>query len=124
MLEAYTIYPELRLIIIKWAGVLTMEDIISARELLRDSPDFDPNFRALDDLRDVSDIEVSPNQIRGLAPGSIFKAGVRHALVVSSDFQYGMSRIYQVFGESSGRQFQVFRDFEAAKAWLLAYANE
>lgn len=45
---------------------------------------------------------------------------VRQAIVVSSDLQYGMGRIAQARMEFRGVPLMVFRDVDAAKAWLVA----
>jgi hypothetical protein len=46
-----------------------------------------------------------PRKIAVVAPGSI---------------SYGISRIFKVFRESEETEFEVFRDLDEAKAWLLS----
>jgi hypothetical protein len=45
--------------------------------------------------------------------------GGRVAMVASSDVAYGMFRMWQMRREGLGFEVQVFRDFDAARAWLL-----
>ena len=63
-----------------------------------------------DDLREAA---AFSNEVRDLF------AGGRVAIVVSSDLDFGLARMFQVFAEGSGIDHEVFRDRDAARDWLL-----
>jgi hypothetical protein len=46
--------------------------------------------------------------------------GSRTAIVVTRDFDFGIARMFQVYAEGVGIEYQIFRDPEAATEWLLA----
>jgi hypothetical protein len=44
----------------------------------------------------------------------------RIAVVAPGNISYGISRIFKVFRESEETQFEVFRDLDEARNWLLS----
>jgi hypothetical protein len=40
------------------------------------------------------------------------------AVVVATDFHFGLARMYEVFSSDVPVEFVVFRDLEAATAWV------
>ena len=46
------------------------------------------------------------------------KFSSKMAIVVSSDVNYGMGRMMEIFSEQRGVDVKVFKEFETAKLWL------
>ena len=61
---------------------------------------------------------TGPNTLRDLALQSPFGPGSRRAIVVDADVVFGVSRMYEVFAHEMGPEIQIFRDMDAARAWL------
>ena len=103
-------------------GKFTLVDIRQTLEAIYSHPDFRPDANVLWDLRDGTP-DMSADDVRQLAdfvaqnwgPGGKSKA----AFVVSSDYQFGMSRMYEMLLKSQSRNaLMVFRDIDDAERWL------
>ena len=99
-------------------GRLSMPEIEEFYSRLQADPAFDPSYRSLGDLRDVSEIAVNSNDLATSASLPIFDPGTRRALVASRDAVYGMLRAFASFNERMGQTTRIFRDMETAEAWL------
>ena len=64
-----------------------------------------------DELRQAAELV---GRRRALWPGS------RSAIVVARDVDFGLARMFQVFAEGMGVDYQVFREVETALEWLEA----
>ena len=87
------------------------------------SPDHNPDLDVLWDLRDTKVSSMSSSDIEGVSDHVAKHWGTggrsRAALVVSQDFEFGLSRMYQVYLESRiSTQVRVFRNMAEAEAWL------
>ncbi len=114
----YRIDPERRLVLTRAWGVLTtpeLEDVMS-RILL--DPRFDPTYRSLGDLREVTAMEIDPMDAARTAASPIFAHGVRRAIVATSDVAYGMARMFATFAQRSGQEVRIFREMQPAEEWL------
>lgn len=84
-------------------------------------PDHGPGFDQLVDLRAVGALGITALGIRTAGRLSDHFAeqvrGTRCAVVVASEVAYGLARMFVAFSSESV-EFQVFRDFGAARAWL------
>jgi hypothetical protein len=102
------------------SGVLTYSDIVAHQEGLKSDPDFDPKFDQLFDGTAVTKIELTAGEIQTVARQKLFAAGSRQAFATSSEFAYGMARMFEIYRETSrtGRLVRVFSGTEAAREWL------
>ncbi len=115
---SYTILPESRFVLSRSWGVLTQALLLAHSRALAGDPRFQPSFAQLSDLREVTDITVTAPGVREAAEASPFGAGSRRALVASSDFIFGMARMYELFRENATGEVMVFRDVHEALRWL------
>jgi hypothetical protein len=69
-------------------------------------------------MRELTEIRVGAELISNAAHNQFFSPGVRRALVATSDAAFGMARMYAIQSESAGQTIEVFRDMNAAEAWL------
>lgn len=115
---SYTIDPIRRLVLVRLWGVLTAAELEDHYARLAADPAFDPTFWRLTDGRETVRFDATPTEVQRAAEGHLFAAGTRRAIVVSTDYQFGMARMFSTFAENTGQQVEVFRDLEAAEAWL------
>jgi len=116
----YEIDKERRLVTSTASGVITLPEIWAHQEKLAKDSDFDPSFAQLLDLTQVSKVEISSEEIRRVAGNSVFAINTRLAIVVSSNFVYGLARMFQILRETNGdKGIQVFRERDEALAWVL-----
>ena len=84
-------------------------------------PDYVPGMAILLDNRGRKH-PSEPARVRQLADetlGSrITTRGIRVAIVVASDAEFGMARMYEAMAADSGMVIATFRDLDEAEAWL------
>jgi hypothetical protein len=102
-------------------GELSGEELAAWTEEVRADPAFRPTFDQLLDLRGAQGTRLETAAVRELAQNKpLFARTSRRAIVVASDFGFGMARMFQAMrGEEAG-EIQVFRDIEEAQAWLAS----
>ena len=113
---------------IRWhivRGVIDMGQLFDSLKEIYNSPDFDPEMDILWDLQKADFSSVQTEDIRSFAKyvGKQWEARGKGkaALVVSSDFDYGMTRMYQMLLESTtSNEVTVFKDIAKAKKWIDA----
>ena len=118
MPTSYQLDAVQRLVCSRSWGVLTDAEVVDLYRRLAAEPEFEPTFRQLCDLREVTRLATSTPALRDLAQSSVFAAGARRAVVVGSDLDYGIARMFQTFCELAGAEVSVFRDRPSAVAWL------
>ena len=116
----YVINKEHKLVTSTASGVVTYSDITTHQSRLKNDPDFDPTFDQLVDGTAVTQIEVTTDNVRAIARQRLFAPGSRQAFATSSEFAYGMARMFELYRDSAGtgRQVRVFNGLEAAQEWL------
>ena len=109
-----------RLVISTASGIVTYAEIAAHQVGLKNHPDFDPSFDQLIDGTGVTKVAVTVEEIRTVARQRIFGADSRQAFATSSDFAYGLARMFELYREASGsgRPVRVFNNLEAAQEWL------
>ena len=117
---AYEIDPDYRLIRTRIWGLLIYAELTANRLQMENDPAFQADFSQLADLRDVTAIALTGDQIRDFAAHSPFIPGTRRALVVSSDVAFGLGRMYENYREaiSPKDQIRIFRHLKEAEEWL------
>ncbi|HEV7593409.1 MAG TPA: hypothetical protein VGO33_00330 [Gemmatimonadaceae bacterium] len=118
MPSSYKIDPGRRLVFTRIWGAATDEDIHEHARRLRADPLFDPTYRQLADMSDITEILVSKGTIEEISRGQLFVPGAQRAFVASQDAVFGLLRKYQLHADSSGQIIGVFRDRKGAEEWL------
>jgi hypothetical protein len=109
-----------RLVITEGSGVLTLDDIASARAEARSNPDFDPTFDELFDVRGIVEARLSGAEMARIAASSVLGAGVFRAFVVANQKQHGLARMFSGLAEPHDQRVDIFRDMAVAEAWLAS----
>jgi hypothetical protein len=99
-------------------GTVTNDEVDEHNRRLRADPQFDPTYRQLADMSDVTLNLVSADNVQETARDQYFAAGTRRALLVSDDTTFGLCRMYATYAETLGQRINVFREREDAEAWL------
>jgi hypothetical protein len=109
-----------QLLIIKTEGDIQPEDLQETFQKVFVDPAFEPGTKIL--VYDLDSVFVpTTKQIEAGAKNieSVMKKfASKMAIVVSSDVNYGMGRMMEIFCEQRGIDVKVFRDFDIAKNWL------
>ena len=117
---SFDIDKQRRLVTSTASGTVTYAEIAAHQVGLKNHPDFDPSFDQLIDGTGVTKVAVTVEEIRTVARQRIFASDSRQAFATSSDFAFGMARMFELYREASGsgRQVRVFNNLEAAQEWL------
>lgn len=115
---AYQIDRRRRLVISRWWGVTTDEELIELYEHLRSDPQFDSSYSELVDVRDVERYETAGITIEAVARLRIFAPGVQRAAIAPSDVGFGLARMFATYAENQGHLVEVFRSEREARDWL------
>jgi len=111
---------ENRLVISRFSGEFNIEAMLELRQQAIRIPAFSGDLVAIDDVTAVTTVSVLAEDLMHLSSQSLMNPGVRRAIVVSNDLQFGMARAYQMHSEFAGQDIQIFRDFEQARQWVTA----
>ncbi len=116
----YRIFPEQQLLTTRFYGVVTEQDFRQLRADIQCDPFYDPGYRILDDLTDVKEVDISADRLSEFAVSTIARPHSRRALVVTSDFQRGMARMYRSLSVFAGQDFMIFNDMKQAMLWVTS----
>ncbi len=108
-----------RVVVLTASGELTDEGILDIHDELMKDPDVRPDFALLIDLREAIGRDLTTAAVRSLAERFlVFSPESRRAVVVQSDFGFGMARMYESLRGEKGGGMSVFRDIDEALLWV------
>lgn len=117
----YKIDKERRVVLSSASGVYCLADARSHQERLSKDPDFDPSFSQIADFTQVTQIELSADDVRLLAQKSLFSPRSRRAFIMPNELAYGLGRMYGILRELAGETgIRIFRTLEEALDWVLS----
>jgi hypothetical protein len=99
-------------------GVLTERDIFDEQPRVRSHPDFDATFGQLIDLTAADNVHLDYSSMSSVVNTTVFRSGVRRAIVAHTSVQYGIARMFQALSERNNDVVAVFRNHADAEAWL------
>ena len=119
----YRIDPERDMVLVEGHGTLAFDDHRSFRaELLKD-PQFHAGMKELADFRAVERHDFSMDGFEKFLEEEKQHIDLLQdyqiAIVTNDDLHYGFARMYMAKMSDLMPKVEVFRDIEAAKAWLL-----
>ena len=118
MAFAYLVDTSRSLVLSKAFGTLTDDDLLGHVRALRADARFHSRMFQIADFRDVVKLAISSVGVRQLGALNPWGAGSRRAVVVTTDFAYGMARMYEMIREPSDDELEIFRTLEKAVEWL------
>ena len=117
----YKIDKEHKLVMSAGSGVFTREDLLGNQERLLKDPEFDPTFSQMSDFTQITEVDVTPEDVRLAARNSIFSPQSRRALLVKDDLQFDLARMFEIHHELNGEKgIRVFRNIDEALDWVFA----
>lgn len=119
---SYRIDQARHLVLTTATGILADNDVLDLKRRLVADPAFRPDMRQLSDVRGITALQVTAAGVRGMVALDSANAsrleGHRLAIVTGEDVVFGMARMYQSMTEQNLPGVGVFRDYDAAAAWL------
>jgi hypothetical protein len=115
---SYTIDAERKLVISRLWNPVTDDDVFEHNRLLRTDPMFDPTYRQLADMSEVTDILVTTGAVEETSRDQFFTPGARRAFVAAEGAPFGLARMYALRANDIGQVIEVFQDRPSAEAWL------
>jgi hypothetical protein len=113
----HTIYPEKRLVVVRFASTLTLESIERYATRLRTDPAFDPDFSEIVDLTGVEKIELEAGDFVKLADQvDVFSTSAKRAFVAGNAMQQHAARMHRIL--ATQRNLSIFRTVESAEKWI------
>lgn len=107
-----------RVVVVTVEGDLGDEDLVALYRELKSSPQLRPDFGLLVDLRAAKGRLVTAEGVRKLAGRAlVLDPESPRAVVVPSDFGYGMARMYSLWRNERGG-VEIFRDIADARRWI------
>lgn len=119
----YQTKPDEKLVTLVHTGVIADDEFLSFYKDLYANPQFDKSFNLLVDLQQTESTVRSTSALRELAEFIQRQLEDIHphpkiAVIAPKDISFGLARMYEVFSGTSDSEFVVFRDANAALAWL------
>jgi hypothetical protein len=116
----YEIDKARRVVISTASGFVTGDEILAHQRKLQNDPDFDPTYSQIFDFTAVTENDINANDVRAIAATTIFAPLSRRALLVTTDEQFGLGRMFGIIREGFGEQgIRVFRDRDEALRWAM-----
>ncbi len=118
MAISYLIDRDNRVVFTRISDMLDWPTLRRYLKTLGEDPQFDPRFRALVDMTEMTGTSVEAAEVRLAAHDQPYHKDSRRAFVVTNDLVYGMLRMYAVYSESLLFEVSIFRDLQSALDWL------
>lgn len=119
MPHTISIDAQRKLVLMSWTGDIGEREAIAAVSSYPDYPGFDPTFPTLVDLRKATFKQpLVTTQELAKKQQAMYPNRGPVALVVGDDLSFGAVSQFAAFSEIRGRSVKVFRDMNAAEAWL------
>jgi len=103
-----------KLVVTTYAGLVTDHDVArQISEIARNAP-YDDEYRAITDFTQVTQFEISSEQIRSVAESRSPLERAQRVMVAPSDEAYGTSRMFQTLAGRTRPNISVVRTLEEA----------
>ena len=119
----YKIDKDRRLVLTTAWGVFTYADALSHQRKPTEDPDFDPRFSQIADFTQVTQFDVTDDDVHRFAQSSIFSPVSRRAILMPNEAAFGLGRMYEILRGFEGEKgIRVFRTIEEALEWVFPKA--
>ncbi len=121
----YRIDKSLKTVFSKGEGVMTAQETADFKRALLRDPDFDPSLNHLFDGTEITDFDVSPDELLSTASTTPFGTGSRRAYVFAEGLTvHGMFRMSQELRDAEPGDSELFHDIAEARKWLGLVSTE
>lgn len=108
-----------RIIYTAFEGKLNDGDFLAYRQVLKDHPDFHPEFSEVLDFSNVTELRVTVAFINSLAKSnSLYSPESKHAVVAPHDISFGVARLYQMLAQDTRPNLAVVRSMAEARMFV------
>ena len=105
-----------------WTGVITGKELIANNEHILATKRYEGVRWLIVDETAITAMDVSPEEIRAIKRLDDHLAAVLPelvtAVIVPTNFAFGMARMWEILTERPGWSVRVFRDMAEAERWL------
>jgi hypothetical protein len=108
---------EQRIAFSTFEGTLSNAELLQHQQNVQKDADFDPSLDHVVDLRTASMEAITAITVNDLARATRFSKDARRAMLISSDEQYGLSRMFQMLLDPP-QDVRIFTDLDSALNWL------
>jgi hypothetical protein len=98
-------------------GTLNNAELVQHQRAVQTDADFDPTLDHVIDMRKASMEAITAITVNDLAQATRFSKESRRAMLISSDEQYGLSRMFQMLLDPP-QDVRIFTDLESALLWI------
>jgi hypothetical protein len=113
----FSIDKDRRLVVVKFTGSVTVQEIAKYVESLVAHPNFDPSFSEITDLRAVQHFDLQANDFLTLADQiDPFSLTAKRAFVVQTSLQNQAARMHKFL--RAHRTIEIFESVAQAEDWL------
>jgi len=99
-------------------GALTVHDFFAAQSALAADPNFDPTFTQLADFTEAESVDISSDEMVGLAQRTVFTRSARRASVIRAPVLIGLARMFELLAGIPGDTMAIFSHRRVAEDWL------
>jgi hypothetical protein len=107
-----------KLVLTAYSGQVTDEDVARQIAEIERSAPYDEEYRAITDFTEVTQFEISSDQIRLVAESKSPLEKAQRVMVAPSDVAYGTSRMFQMLAGRTRPHITVVRTLREAYATL------
>jgi len=104
-------------------GEVTIEEFQAAIKHVTENAEFAPDVRTLCDVRKLDFTYIDANFLRQVISEEKAhpkRGNARVACIADKDFEYGISRMYEMLADDLPKTIMVFRDYSEGERWLLS----
>ena len=116
--------PELNYIVLKPVGVLTIKMLSDLDGPLISSEEFPPDVNTIWDMRETDYSNINKTFLEELIElrnrNYLVRGKAKLAYVASSDFEFGITRMYEMLSVNIKQKMHIFRTIEEAETWLTS----
>lgn len=115
---SYTIDSDAHFVLVEYRGRLSVDEMLRFRDAVSRDPAFDPTLNVVHDLRAVDRTDLSPDDICTLSDRTVFAEAVRYGVVVNTQHQHALVRMYDGYRRYRPGHLAIFRDIDEALEWI------
>lgn len=103
-----------KLVVTTYSGRVTNEDVAHQIDEIERNAPYDGDYRAITDFTNVTQFEISSDQIRLVAESKSPLERARRVMVAPTDVAYGTSRMFQMLSGRTRPNITVVRSLDEA----------
>ena len=108
-----------RIVYSAFEGKISDSDLLAHGNVIKNHPDFNPEFSEIVDFSEVTELRVTVGFINSMAKsGSLYSPGSKHAVIAPHDLSFGIARMYQMLAQDTRPNLAVVRSMAEARRFV------